>query len=81
MFSGAISNVLFNMIFLPSYGAVGAIISFMISLTITTFLVDIIYQKTRYNIKIMFEGIITFFRFESLRSKKSDFMEIAKLIL
>jgi O-antigen/teichoic acid export membrane protein len=69
MFLGAISNVLFNIIFLPLYGAVGAIISFMISLTITVFLVDIIYQKTRYNIKIMFEGIIAFFKFESLKSK------------
>jgi O-antigen/teichoic acid export membrane protein len=69
IFLGAISNVLFNIIFLPLYGAVGAIISFAISFTITTFLVDIIYQETRHNIKIMFEGIITFFRFESLRSK------------
>jgi hypothetical protein len=41
----------------------------MISFTITVFLVDIICQKTRHNIKIMFEGIITFFRFESLKSK------------
>jgi O-antigen/teichoic acid export membrane protein len=69
IFLGAISNVLSNIIFLPLYGAVGAIISFVISFTITTFLVDIIYQKTRHNIKIMFEGIITFFRFESLKSK------------
>jgi len=69
IFLGAISNVLSNIIFLPLYGAVGAIISFVISFTITTFLVDIIYQKTRHNIKIMFEGIITLFRFESLKSK------------
>ncbi len=71
-FFGASFNILFNLILLPRYGSVGAVISFILSFTITVFLFDLIYQKTRYNIKIMFEGMITFFAFESLKSKTAS---------
>jgi O-antigen/teichoic acid export membrane protein len=68
-FLGVVFTILFNTILIPTYGAIGAIISYIVPLTIIVFFFGIIFPKMRYNTKIMLWGIITFFKFESLKNK------------
>ncbi|MFZ8805121.1 MAG: oligosaccharide flippase family protein, partial [Candidatus Calescibacterium sp.] len=58
-------SVLFYIIFIPIWGTVGAVIGSFLHYPIA-FLYGAIWSKTRNNFKVMFQGIITFFRFESL---------------
>jgi O-antigen/teichoic acid export membrane protein len=58
-------SILFYIIFIPIWGTVGAVIGSFLHYPIA-FLYGAIWSKTRNNFKVMFQGIITFFRFESL---------------
>ena len=62
MILGTITNVLLNYYWIPEYGAKGAIVATIISFTVTTFVVDFIYHKTRNNVILQFIGIVTFFK-------------------
>lgn len=66
---GAVFNFFLNIILINLYGSIGAVISSIVSFATTILFLDVIYRRTRYNVKIMFQGIITFFKFESLKSK------------
>lgn len=57
-FIGAFVNIAFNYIFIPLYGAKGAILVSYISFFVTLFIFELFYKKTRLNIVIMFKGII-----------------------
>lgn len=62
MVMGTIVNILANLILIPEYAAVGAVIATIISFFFTTFVFDIIYTKTRGNVLLQFQGILTFYK-------------------
>ncbi len=59
---GAITNITFNYLLIPSYGASGAIIATIISFTLTIFVLDAFYSKTKDNFIAMINGIWSFWR-------------------
>jgi O-antigen/teichoic acid export membrane protein len=59
---GAIASVALNYLLIPLYGSPGAVAAGMISFTISIFLVDFFFEKTRYNQKLMFQGILSFWK-------------------
>lgn len=62
MILGTIVNVVLNYFLIRQYGAVGAIIATIISFTVTIFLLDIFYSKTRNNFLMMMKGIFSFYK-------------------
>lgn len=66
---GAITNITLNYLLIPRYAAVGSVLASMISFTVSIFIVDLFFQKTRENQWLMFKGVFTFWRLkEFLRS-------------
>jgi O-antigen/teichoic acid export membrane protein len=63
---GAISNITLNYLLIPQYASVGSIMASMISFTISIFLVDLFFKKTRENQSLMFKGIFTFWRLREI---------------
>jgi O-antigen/teichoic acid export membrane protein len=63
---GAISNITLNYFLIPQFASVGSIMSSMISFTISIFLVDLLFKKTRENQRLMFKGIFTFWRLREI---------------
>ncbi len=62
MILGTITNVLLNYLWIPDYGAKGAIIASIISFFVTIFLVDIFYTKTRKNVFLQIKSMFTFYK-------------------
>jgi O-antigen/teichoic acid export membrane protein len=62
---GALANISLNYFLIPTYGATGAIAGSMISFTLSIFLVDLIFKKTRENQKLMFQGILSFWKLKN----------------
>jgi len=63
---GAALNISINYFLIPIYGAIGAIIAFIISLTVSTFVVDAFFSKTRENLKLAFAGVSTFWKINKI---------------
>jgi O-antigen/teichoic acid export membrane protein len=63
---GAISNILLNYYLIPLYASVGSIMASMLSFTISIFLVDTLFQKTRENQRLMFRGIFSFWKLKDI---------------
>ena len=63
---GAASNIALNYFLIPIYGAVGAVISSMLSFVVSIFAVDVFYAKTRENQKLMFKGMATFWKLKDV---------------
>jgi O-antigen/teichoic acid export membrane protein len=63
---GAISNITFNYLLIPRFASIGSIMASMISFTISIFLVDLFFKKTRENQKLMFKGIFSFWRLREI---------------
>ena len=61
MIIGTIVNVGLNLLLIPQYKAVGAIWATIVSFTVTIFLIDFLYPKTRYNAKLMMKSMIKFY--------------------
>jgi O-antigen/teichoic acid export membrane protein len=61
---GAISNVLINYLLIPIMGSKGAIIATIVSFTISTFVIDFFYSKTRENIILMLKSIFSFWKLD-----------------
>ncbi len=59
---GAIANIGFNYLLIPIYGPRGAVIASMLSFTISIFLLDTFFEKTRFNQKLMLQGIFSFWK-------------------
>jgi O-antigen/teichoic acid export membrane protein len=57
---GAILNLIFNLTFIPKFGVVGAIASSLISFTISTVVLDVLFPKMRKNLKIIAESLVPF---------------------
>ncbi len=62
MILGTITNIILNYLWIEEYGAKGAIVATIISFTVTVFLVDIIYTKTRQNVFLQIKSIFTFYK-------------------
>jgi O-antigen/teichoic acid export membrane protein len=56
MLAGMVVNILFNCYLIPIYHSKGAIYSSIISFFVTTFLIDLIYSKTRFNAILMIKS-------------------------
>jgi len=63
---GAASNIALNYFLIPIYGAVGAVVSSMLSFVVSIFAVDFFYAKTRENQKLMFKGMATFWKLKDV---------------
>jgi len=59
---GAITNIALNFFLIPSFGPRGAVLASMLSFTISIFLLDIFFEKTRINLKLMLQGIFSFWK-------------------
>jgi O-antigen/teichoic acid export membrane protein len=59
---GTLVNVLLNYLWIPNYGAKGAVIATIISFTVTIYCVDIFYSKTRKNVFLQLKSILTFYK-------------------
>lgn len=62
MLVGAVVSVVLNMIFIPMFESVGAIIVSIISFFVTIFLIDLFYHKTRRNSLLMFRSMFDFYK-------------------
>lgn len=62
MVCGTTTNILINIILIPLYQGVGAIIATIISFMVTIFILDLFNKKTRFNIKLMFKSMFTLHR-------------------
>ncbi len=63
---GAISNIALNYYLIPVYASIGSVIASMLSFTISIFLVDLLFQKTRENQRLMLKGIFSFWRLKDI---------------
>jgi len=69
MFIGSVSNIIFNYYLIPIYGSIGAIIATIISFTITVFILDAIYVKTRNNFLLMIKAMFSIHKIKILDIK------------
>jgi O-antigen/teichoic acid export membrane protein len=63
---GAIANIAFNYLLIPLYGPQGAIVASILSFIVSIFLLDIFFEKTRFNQKLMLQGIFSFWRLNNV---------------
>lgn len=63
---GAFSNIALNYYLIPGYGTIGAILASMISFTISIFLVDLLFSKTRENQRLMMKAIGSFWKLSNI---------------
>jgi O-antigen/teichoic acid export membrane protein len=59
---GATANITLNYFLIPLHGTVGAVVASMLSFTISIFLVDLFFERTRLNQKLMFQGMFSFWK-------------------
>ena len=62
MVTGTIVNICANYILIPINGAYGSIIATIISFTVSTFMIDLFIKKGRWNLKIIFNSIFSFYK-------------------
>jgi len=63
---GALSNITLNYFLIPRFASVGSIMASLISFTISIFLVDLFFKRTRENQRLMFKGIFTFWNLKEI---------------
>lgn len=62
MVIGTVVNVLLNYFWITKYQEKGAVLATLISFFVTTYLIDILYSKTRINVWLQIKSILTFYR-------------------
>jgi len=62
MVLGTVVNITLNYMWIPEYGAKGAIVATIISFSVSIFLVDLSYSKTRPNVFLQIRSILTFYK-------------------
>jgi len=62
MIVGTIVNIVLNYLWIPEYGAKGAIIASIVSFIVTIFAIDVVYLKTRENVFLQLKSIFTFYK-------------------
>lgn len=63
---GAIANISFNYLLIPHFGSRGAITASMLSFTISIFLLDLFFTRTRWNQRLMLQGIFSFWKLNQI---------------
>lgn len=63
---GAITNIIMNYFLIPLYGATGAVISSLLSFTVSIFFVDMFFERTRQNQRLMLQGMLSFWNFRNV---------------
>lgn len=59
---GAAINIAINYLLIPLYASIGAITATFVSFAISIFVLDLFFHKTRRNQKLMFKGIVSFWK-------------------
>jgi O-antigen/teichoic acid export membrane protein len=59
---GTLVNIVLNFLWIPLYGAKGAILATIVSFSVTIYFVDIFYSKTRWNVILQLKSILTFYK-------------------
>lgn len=67
--TGALINIGINYLLIPRLASIGAIISSVISFSITIFVIDLFMKKTRENQKLIFRGIFSFWKVKEVFNK------------
>jgi O-antigen/teichoic acid export membrane protein len=62
MILGTVTNIILNYYWIPEFGAKGAVVATIVSFTVTIFLIDILYSKTRKNALLQIKSIFTFYK-------------------
>lgn len=57
--SGAVLNVTLNYLLIPRYASVGAIWAMIVSFAVTTFIMDIFFARTRFNLALIGRALAT----------------------
>jgi len=63
---GAVANISLNYFLIPLYGPQGAIIASMLSFIVSIFLIDMFFERTRFNQKLMINGIFSFWKLNNV---------------
>ncbi len=63
---GAVANISLNYFLIPMHGPTGAIVASMLSFTVSIFLVDAFFERTRLNQKLMFQGMFSFWKLKNV---------------
>lgn len=61
--AGALVNICLNYLLIPTYASIGAIWAMIASFAVTTFIMDLFFQKTRRNLLLMAWAIVTPWQF------------------
>ena len=64
---GAITNIGFNYLLIPIYASSGSILASMLSFMVSIFLIDIFFEKPRFNQKLMLRGILSFWKLKEIQ--------------
>ncbi|MEM6262799.1 MAG: polysaccharide biosynthesis C-terminal domain-containing protein, partial [Bacteroidota bacterium] len=64
---GALVNIMVNYFMIPLYGAKGAIIATIVSFTISIFILDVFFLRTRFNLKLMIKGMTSFWKIDRIK--------------
>lgn len=62
MILGTIVNIVLNYFLIPQYFSMGAVFSTIISFSVTLFVVDLFYSKTRGNVILQIKSMLTFYK-------------------
>ena len=63
---GAVTNITVNYFLIPIYGSIGALIATIVSFTVSVFVVDTFFTKTRMNQRLIFRGVLSFWKFNKI---------------
>lgn len=61
MVIGTLLNICCNLILIPRYDAIGAVVATIISFAVTTFVIDMFYTKAHKNIRLTSRAIFSFY--------------------
>jgi O-antigen/teichoic acid export membrane protein len=64
---GAIANIGFNYLLIPRYESTGSIIASMLSFVVSIFMVDLFFERTRLNQKLMLTGMLSFWKLKEVQ--------------
>jgi len=62
MVLGTITNIGLNYLWIPDYAGRGAVVATIFSFTVTIFVVDLFYRKTRQNVLLQIKSMFTFYK-------------------
>ncbi|RMG29270.1 MAG: hypothetical protein D6730_04170 [Bacteroidetes bacterium] len=64
---GALINIGANYVLIPHYASVGAVIASIISFSVSNYVLDFFFKRTRGNIKRLLYGMLTFWKLTNIK--------------